>query len=344
MDRPHGALYTRFDPSTVQLHPVATRPNLVTLADVLPLDAPFDRTRCGGMALQLLTLAIRNAQIVGKPIVVFLGGHPIKLGLTRFLSRMIATGSITHLAINGAAFVHDWELACYGTTSEAVDITIEDGRFGFAEETLTETRDLIASANMLDLGLGQVAGATLNNLYYVGQSGRAANGYGPDRRDLSLLHAAHVAGITTSVHSGPIGADIFHLDPEFDGAKFGRVAHTDWLHFVQAVTQIGNGGVFLNIGSQVAGPELFLKALAAARNTAADHSVVEFTTAVFDLPDHADVTGPLMPEAGTPAYFQRWRKNVLVRPVDGHGAGLFIGANFRDSIPALHSLLTQKDQ
>jgi hypothetical protein len=229
-------------------------------------------------------------------------------------------GLVTHVALNGAGLIHDYELALIGATTESVASYISQGQFGLWTETGV-INDHIRAAATQDLGIGEYLGAIIDSVAFP-------------YRDLSIVAAGHRLGIPVTVHVS-IGQDIIHEHPNCDGASVGAASYTDFLIFTQSVSQL-EGGVMLNIGSAVMGPEVYLKALAMARNVAHQHGthIAKFTTAVFDmvnLPDDLSTEAP----KSEPAYYYRPFKTILVRTVRDGGTSMYICGDHRQTIPAL---------
>ena len=187
-----------------------------------------------------------------RPVILMMGAHPIKLGLSRFLVDLIERKWITHLATNGAGLIHDFELASFGGTSESVARWIQVGQFGLWQET-SRLNDVARQAAAAGEGLGEAAGRIL------------ANEPAPHAA-VSLAAAAWRSGVPMTIHVG-IGCDIIHGHPNCDGAAWGAASDTDFLIFARSVEDLP-GGVFINFGTAVTGPEVFLKALSMTRNVA----------------------------------------------------------------------------
>jgi hypothetical protein len=258
------------------------------------------------------------------------GAHPIKLGLSRFLVDLIERGHVTHLATNGAGLIHDFELALAGGTSEDVARWIRQGQFGLWRETGL-LNDVIRQAASSGLGLGEAVGRAIEEDRYP-------------HRDLSIAGAGWRAGVPVTCHVS-IGSDIIHALPNADGAALGQASYTDFLIFAAAVEQL-EGGVFLNIGSAVTGPEVFLKALSMARNVArqAGREIRDFTTAVFDLVPLPDNWAAGRPSKEEPLYYYRPWKTLLCRTVADGGRSVYICGDHRQTIPALwHGLVSARD-
>jgi hypothetical protein len=239
-----------------------------------------------GHDLRELVGAMRRARRDGRPLVWGIGGHVIKVGLTPLIVDLMDHGFVTALAMNGAAAIHDAEMALAGATSEDVAEGIRDGSFGMARETASVLNGAAERAACDGIGLGEALGRELTTLDH-----HAAP---------SVVAAAHERSLPVTVHVA-IGQDIVHMHPGADGAAIGAASMADF-HLFAAVLAELSGGVYLNVGSAVAMPEVFLKALCLARNLG--HRVEEFTTANFDMLAH-----------------YRPRVNVVQRP-GGHGIDL----------------------
>ena len=316
-----------FDRSQLKLRPLAERKHDMTAADVLPLDAetpPFDHPDLPSLACRIV-----SARRAGGEVIVLMGAHVIKQGLSRFLIDMMERGLITCLGMNGACVIHDYELARVGATTESVARYIRTGEFGLWQET-GEINEIVNAAE--GKGFGEAMGRAI-----VGQ----APSLRPfPHRDLSLLATAYRLGIPATVHIG-IGYDIIHGHPSFDGAKAGAASYRDFLIFAERVRHL-EGGVFLCLGSAVMGPEVYLKALSMARNVErqAGRDIKHITTAVFDLADlcpdpHAE------PPKTDPRYYFRPYKTILVRTVADGGESFYFQGDMRASVPGLWRALLQ---
>ncbi len=338
--------YQRFDVSQLELLPLSRRESLVTAADVLQLgDAPmpFDDP-----ALPAVAAAMRQAKARGASIILMMGAHVIKQGLSRYVIDLIRRGYISVVAMNGACAVHDFELATAGATSESVAKYIAQGQFGLWSDT-GQINDIVSAGAADGLGFGEALGKALCE---EGCRGHLARERGQDtlatpHKDLSIFAAAYECGVPATVHVG-IGYDIIHEHPNFDGAAAGRASHNDFLTFVRIVQNL-EGGVVLCCGTAVMGPEVYLKALSMARNVARQGRGVggkggeirHFTSAVFDL---LPLSGNLHAEApkDSPEYYYRPYKTVLVRTVKDGGTSHYIRGDHRATLPALHKLLMDR--
>jgi hypothetical protein len=254
--------------------------------------------------LRTVAAAIVSAHRAGRGVVVLVGGHVIKVGLGPLLSNWVMSGIVTHVALNGAAAIHDFELAAFGGTSEDVERGLVDGTFGMADETGTEMNAAIREAHSNGRGLGEGLGLAL-----------AARSALPGR-EASVLAACDRAGVPVTVHVA-IGADIIHQHPAADGAAIGETTHRDFRRLAGSLPDLHQGGVVLNLGSAVILPEVFLKALTIARNLG-DGRPTGFLAADFDMIRH-----------------YRPRLNVVERPTRGGGTGLLLTGHHELMIPLL---------
>ncbi len=309
------------DLTGVTTYPIAQRRNLVQLSDLPALDAsapPFE-----GVALDEVVARIARARREGRAVIWMMGAHVIKSGLSRLLIDLMARGLVTHIAGNGAVSIHDVELAMIGATSEDVADSIEDGSFGMADETGRWMHQALREGARDGLGYGAAIG-------------RFIHGH-PDlfpHRDVSVLWQAYRLGIPATIHV-TIGTDIIDQHPTADFGVLGATSGRDFLRFCASVSRL-EGGVFLNFGSAVTGPEVFLKALTIARNLG--HTVSRITTANFDLISLGDdVHGKLGYD--DPLYYYRPRKNIVNRPTSLGGAGYHITGDHSVTIPNLRQRL-----
>ncbi|CAO0821299.1 conserved hypothetical protein [Desulfarculales bacterium] len=234
-----------------------------------------------------------------RPVILAMGAHVIKVGLSPLIIDALERGLITGLALNGAGMIHDVEMALAGRTSEDVVEALADGSFGTARLTGEFINQAVAAA--ADQGLGLAVGSAL-----LRQS--------PANLEMSLLAVCTRLDLPATVHVS-MGADIIHMHPSFDGAATGQASHLDFRLLVAQVGQL-MGGVFLNVGSVVMLPEVFLKALSAARNLG--HQVKDFTTVNMDMIRH-----------------YRPQTNVVQRPVLTGGRGLSIIGHHEINLPLL---------
>jgi len=320
--------YELFDRSRVQLRDLGERGHDFLAADCLPLAPP--RQAYAHPELGCLVERIVSARAAGRPVLLMMGAHPIKVGLSRFLVDLVARRKITHVATNGAGLIHDFELASFGGTTESVAHWIAQGQFGLWRQT-GRLNELAREAAARGDGLGETIGRTLEDEQ-------------PPWLDLSISAAAWRTGIPMTVHVG-IGSDIIHAHPNFDGAAWGKATDTDFLIFARSVEDL-DGGVFLNLGTAVAGPEVFLKALSMARNVAHQRggSIRNFTTAVFDLLDLPDNYRAGPPSKDHPRYYYRPWKTLLCRTVADGGQSYYFCGDHRQTVPTLWAALTSGER
>ncbi len=311
--------YALFDRSRIELKALAQRGHDLTIDAVLPLEPvtrPFHHPEFGQLVKEIVAARRR-----GAPVIVMMGGHPIKLGLSRFLVDLIERSLITHLATNGAGVIHDFELALGGGTSENVPKWIQAGQFGLWRET-SRLNDIIREGAARGEGLGECVGRVI-------EAERFAH------RDVSLAAACWRAGIPFTSHVG-VGSDIIHAHANCDGAALGATSYTDFLMFAASVANL-EGGVYLNIGTAVAGPEVYLKALSMARNVARQEGrqIRDFATAVFDLVDLPPSFREGPPGKDHPLYYYRPWKTILVRTVADGGRSYYFCGDHGQTIPTL---------
>ncbi len=339
--------YPQFDRSRLALKPLADRVHDMTLADVLPLDAPgevFEHPALPTIAQRIIEARRRDA-----PVIILMGAHVIKSGLSRFIIDLMERGVVTHVGMNGAGPIHDFELALIGATTESVARYIREGQFGLWEET-GWINDLVARGVRDGLGYGEALGQAIQEAGGGSQGSRtthyAIRNTFP-HTDVSILAAGYRLRVPVTVHIS-LGYDIIHEHPNCDAAALGEASYRDFLIFTEAITRL-QGGVFLNFGTAVMGPEVYLKALSMARNVARQEGrqINRFTTAVFDLLDLGDDS--LDPSSGhslrheppkTDArYYYRPYKTILVRTVADGGESYYVRGGHRGTIPALYRLV-----
>lgn len=313
--------YPIFDRSKLHLRPLGERDHDMDLGFMLQLDEgpEFDHPDLPTVAARVAAAKERGASRI-----LMTGAHAIKQGASRHIIDLIRRGALTHVAINGAGVIHDYELARIGSTTESVARYIRSGEFGLWTET-GEINELAKEAAELGLGLGENVGR------------RIVEDELP-HRDVSILAAAYEAGVPVTAHVG-IGYDIIHEHPNCDGGALGAASYTDFLIFTAGVEGL-EGGVMLNFGSAIMGPEVYLKALSMARNVArqSGREIRNFATAVFDLvPIGGDIHKEL-PKTD-PGYYFRPHKTILVRTVADGGESFYIRGDHRATFPALRKAI-----
>jgi hypothetical protein len=262
-----------------------------------------------GDSFRALVDALAGSRDKRRAIIWGLGGHVIKCGLAPVLADLMRRGYATAFALNGAAAIHDFEIALAGHTSEDVEAVLPDGRFGAAEETGREMNAAIEEAYAEGLGMGEALGRRL-----------AAAPHG----DFSLLVQAYRQAVPVTVHVA-VGTDTPHMHPTANGAAMGSASHRDFRLLCAYVADLNEGGAYLNVGSAVLLPEVFLKTVSAVRNLG--HPLANFTTANFDFLQH-----------------YRPRVNVVERPhAHSGGAGYAITGHHELMIPLLAAALIERD-
>jgi len=311
--------YPIFDRSRLNIKPLNERVHDVSINEFIKLDAelePYDNP-----ALKPLAESILDAYNKKATVLMMYGGHVIRSGCAPFIIEMMRKGQLTHLATNGAGSIHDFELSLIGNTCESVARYVSEGQFGLWKESGL-INDIIVEGYKENIGWGEALGRYIweNNL--------------PNKEN-SLLAMGYHYKIPCTVHVG-IGSDIIHEHPNFNGAAAGATSYTDFLIYTQSITNLENG-VFLNVGSAVAGPEVYLKAIAMARNVAHQNEkrITDFTTAVFDIQPLGDGNVMTTPDKSNPRYYFRPWKTILSRTVADGGKSYYIEGEHRLTIPHL---------
>jgi len=310
-----------FDRSRLVIKPLAERQHDIAIDQQLALDELPPPLGARAMAdIAELGRRIAAARERGAAVLLLMGGHVIRAQVARQLIDLMERGLVTHIGMNGAGPIHDYELARIGATCESVARYIRSGEFGLWRET-GELNDIVAAGAKQGLGLGESIGRHI-----------LASDY--PHKDFSVLAAGARLGIPVTVHIG-IGYDILHEHPNFDPAAFGTASYRDFLAVCSTVDKL-EGGVFLCMGSAVMGPEVYLKALSMARNVAHQEGrrIANFTTAAFDL---IPIDGAWQAEApkSNPQYYYRPWKTILVRTVADGGESFYICGDHRQTVPHL---------
>jgi hypothetical protein len=317
--------YPQFDRSRLRLRPLAERQHDMDLSKVLAVgEAPLPFSH---PALPAIADAVAAARRRGAAVILLMGAHVIKQGLSRYVSDLVRRGWVSAVAMNGACAIHDYELSRIGATTESVARYIAEGQFGLWTET-GGINNIVRDGHREGLGFGEALGR------------RIATGDFP-HKDASIFAAAYECGVPATVHVG-IGYDIVHEHPSFDAAAAGAASYRDFLILARIVENL-EGGAVLCYGTAVMGPEVYLKALAMARNVARQEGreIRRFTSAVFDLVDLGDDLSAEAPRQ-SPQYYYRPYKTVLVRTVRDGGKGYYVRGDHRATMPALHRLLAER--
>jgi hypothetical protein len=298
---------------------LANRQHDLDLSAILPLDAKLPDFE--NPAIPVIGERMAAARRNRRSILLVMGAHVLRAGTSRFLIDAMARGFITHVAMNGAGPIHDYELALIGKTTESVARYIRSGEFGLWEET-GRMNDIIRGGARDGLGLGEALGRAILD--------------GPfPHKDISVLAAGVRLNVPVTVHVG-VGYDILHEHPNCDGAALGKTSYQDFLAFAEGVTRL-EGGVMLNFGTAVMGPEVYLKALSMARNVAHQQGaeIRHFTTAAFDLiPLEGDIHQQA-PKTDPRYYYRPW-KTILVRTVADGGESFYVQGDHRQTFPHLY--------
>ncbi len=298
------------DLSKVRTYPLSERKNKVRVDSFAkPVDpaasvASFLDGLSGVLAARVLkdlAATVVDARAGGRPVLLAMGAHVVKVGVSPVLIQLLERGIVSGLVMNGAGAIHDWEIAAIGATSEDVADGLHRGRFGMAEETGRELNEAAREAAAREEGLGEALGR------------RIVEAELPNRA-LSLLSRAWELKIPVTVHVA-IGSDIVHQHPRADGASIGAATFTDFRRLVTIVSGL-SGGVWINCGSAVQLPEVFLKALSVAQNLG--HEVSGFATANLDMIRH-----------------YRTEENVLHRPTQGKGRAFALIGHHEIHVPLL---------
>jgi hypothetical protein len=256
--------------------------------------------------------ALKQAREKRRAILWGMGGHVIKCGLADVLLDLMRHGWITGFVMNGAASIHDFEIAIAGQTSEDVEAVLPDGRFGAAEETGREMNTAIAEGNRQGLGMGEALGVRLQKLAR------------PEFMPHSIVASAYEASVPVTVHVA-VGTDTPHTHPAAQGGAIGEATHRDFRLLCSLVRGLNDGGVYMNVGSAVVLPEVFLKAVSVVRNLG--HPLAGFTTVNFDFLQH-----------------YRPKVNVVERPhARSGGRGYAVTGHHEIMIPLLAAILVELD-
>ncbi|HDP68594.1 MAG TPA: hypothetical protein ENN20_08865 [Candidatus Marinimicrobia bacterium] len=290
------------DYSKIKTYPINQRRNKFSIKEMIPLDSGIDLQ---SEELRRLARLIADAKAKNAKVIVMIGGAVVKVGCSALLIDLIRHGIIDHIAMNGGASIHDFEIAMIGATSEDVPNGLIDGRFGMASETLTYMNAALNSGYAKNKGYGLSIARKVAELDF------------PHKR-LNILYNAMIQNIPGTVHIA-IGGDIIHQHPDCDGAALGKTSFIDFQHLIESVSRL-TGGVLLNIGSAVNLPEVFLKALTMVRNL--DYDVRNFTTANFDFLN-----------------MYRSRTRIVEWPQVLGGQGFDIRENHAKTIPTLHKYI-----
>ena len=306
------ALIPPIDVSALKTYPLKKRHSLVRVSNFATPWRPGGSFAkfCAALpdilavkTLRAVAQAVATAHRKGRPVIVGLGAHVIKVGLAPIVTDLMNRGIVTAVAMNGAGIIHDFELALMGHTSEEVDAEIDTGRFGMADETGRILNEAIGRGAKNGEGLGEAIGRYIN---------RPENGF--PNRATSILATGARLGIPVTVHVA-MGTDIIHMHPSADGAAIGATSLLDFRRLAAVVSGM-EGGVYLNIGSAVILPEVFLKTVSLGRNLG--HPLANITTVNMDFLSH-----------------YRPQTNVVRRPTQKGGKGYALTGHHEIMLPLL---------
>jgi len=324
MDEKNVIIQGQLDFSNISTYPVKGRNNLVTVENMAKPGVDFV-TEWGNSDFDELIDRIVQARENGRPVIWSMGAHVIKNGLSRYIIELMQRRIVTHVSGNGAVSIHDFELAFNGGTSEDVPTAIEDGSFGMWEETGGWMNEALKTGALDGMGYGE------SLAIYIHKNQEKF----PYKHDC-VLYQAYLNKVPATYHIA-LGTDIIHQHPSVDFTAIGATSGVDFKKMCLTVSKLDRG-VFLNFGSSVIGPEVFLKALSISRNLG--YPTFNITTANFDLIDIGDYRAEL--GYGDPHYYYRPRKNIVNRPTSMGGKGWHFCGDHRVTIPNLYKKLVDR--
>lgn len=318
--------FEKFDRKLLNLKPLAERENDLTLDVMLGMDDVIPEFN--HPTIDILADRIIKARERGASVIFMMGAHVIRSGVNRFLLELMKKGLVTHFALNGAGAIHDFEFALIGATTESVAKYISEGQFGLWTESggINEAAKFAAKEG---LGLGEAIGQVIETQEFP-------------YRSISLLAGGYRYQVPVTVHVG-LGCDIIHEHPNCDGAALGETSYTDFLIYANSISKLENG-VFINFGSGVIGPEVYLKCLSMARNVAHQHGekIAHLTTAVFDLlPLEGQNIHDTPPKSDPRYYFRPW-KTIMARTVSDGGESFYVQGDHRKTVSNLARKLLKR--
>lgn len=334
----YSGKYSIFQTNRVSTYPLASRRNKVDASDLIfpshTADLTIDMDQEAEERVKIVAHEIFDARKKAKPVLLFTGAHAIKNGLGPLFVDLVRRGVLTLIAGNGATPIHDFEIALIGQTSEYVPRALGQGRFGMAYE-FSYINAAIRIGNMKKIGLGEALGKMICDdgfreevLLHAARKGSPA---GFSHPECSLLAACYSTGTPFTVHVG-IGTDVIDQHPSFDGEAKGGCSGRDFLIYVEQISRLTEGGVVLNIGSAVTGPEVLLKAVSMAANVGmAPEGIV---TADFDMRTYRSDE---MEDESAQGYYYRDQKSIVTRiPQAFGGRGYYVQENQLKTVPFLY--------
>ena len=340
----YAGRYNAFDPSRIETYPLSQRRNKVALDDlVLPAHVEaldLEVPEATGRDIGTVAQAMVQARRAGTPVILFTGAHLIKNGLSPLLADLVARKLVTLVAGNAATSIHDFELALIGQTSENVPAALSEGQFGMAYE-FAYINMALSVGNQQKLGFGETLGRFICDEAFRTQVlalvGKPNSPRQCDHPETSVLAACYRNAIPFTVHAG-IGTDVIDQHPSFDGQAKGGCSGRDFLIYTQETAKLTEGGVVLNIGSAVTGPEVLLKAVSMAANVGKVPR--DILAADFDLRRHDPRQ---MTDESAPGYYYRDQKSVVTRiPQAFGGEGLYVQGDQKTTFPLLYRTILQQ--
>ena len=335
--------YNVFDSRKIDTYPLSTRSNKVTLDDLIrPIDIEkitIDLPEKTCSDIETVARAIVTGRKSDKPVVIFTGAHLIKNGLGPLLSDLVRRGLVTLVAGSGATAIHDFELALIGQTSENVPDALGKGRFGMAYE-FAYINCALSIGNKYKLGCGESLGRMMCDEDFrkevLALTGKVSTPLSFICPLASVLSACYENEVPFTVHVG-IGTDVTDQHPSFDGEAKGGCSGRDFLIYTNEIAKLTDGGVLLNIGSAVTGPEVLLKAVSMAANTGnVPNNII---TADFDLRDHEPEA---MSDESSEGYYFRDQKSIVTRiPRAFNGKGFYIQGDQKQTFLLLYKKIIE---
>jgi len=335
--------YEIFDPEKISTYPIKNRTNKVTLDDILDTDdvlkKSFDVSKKAADDIDIIADAVILAAEENKPVIIFTGAHLVKNGLSSLLIELIKRNFVTLVAGNCATAIHDFELALIGQTSENVPQALGKGQFGMSYE-FSYINAAVSLGNKYKLGYGESLGKMISDkdfcdvvLDIIAKKDSPGHFLYPH---ISVLATCYENNVPFTVHAG-IGTDVIDQHPSFDGCAKGACSATDFLILTQMITKLTDGGVILNIGTAVTGPEVLLKAFSMAANVGKVPDNI--ITADFDLRIHNPKD---MTDESAQCYYFRDQKSVVTRiPQAFGGKGYYVQGDQKQTIPLLYKKIIE---
>lgn len=336
--------YDIFDLSRISTYPLKTRANKVTLNDLIRPgdigDLTINVSEEISRDIETIAEKIIKARQMNQPVVLFIGAHLIKNGLGPLLVDLVNRRLVSLVAGNGATAIHDFELALIGETSENVPDALGKGRFGMAYE-FAYFNYAMSVGEKYKLGCGESLGRVICDEEFRGQvfalAARENSLNKFSHPEVSVLAACYENDVPFTIHVG-IGTDVIDQHPSFDGQAKGGCSGRDFLIYTQEISRLSEGGVILNIGSAVTGPEVLLKAVSMAANTG--NVPRDIITADFDLRNHDALA---MNDEAAQGYYYRDQKSIVTRiPQAFDGKGYYIQGNQKQTFPLLYKMIMER--